>query len=167
MQLVSTVTVGAGGAATISLTGIPQDATDLLLLVSSRLSSAGFSVGVQFNGSSATNYSYRTLYGTGSSVASQSFATQAEILAGISSGGTDTANTFGNMSFYIPNYTSSNAKTLSADSVSENNATQAYQQIAAGLWSLTNAITSITLDAESTRTFLEGSSVSLYKITKA
>jgi hypothetical protein len=57
-----------------------------------------------------------------------------------------TANTFANVEVYIPNYTSTNQKSVSADAVSEQNATTAYMALTAQLWSnLTTAITSISV----------------------
>ena len=52
---------------------------------------------------------------------------------------------------------------MSADGVMENNATEAYQNLVAGLWSNTSAITSLTL-AKSTGNFVQYSSASLYGI---
>jgi hypothetical protein len=48
---------------------------------------------------------------------------------------------------YIPNYASSNYKSFSIDSVTENNGTVAYQIMHAGVWSNTAAITSLTITA--------------------
>jgi len=79
-------------------------------------------------------------------------------------GSTATANTFGNGSLYIPNYAGATNKSLSFDSVAENNATSAWLQITAGLWSSTAAITRITLSGWTA--LAAGSTVSLYTITK-
>jgi hypothetical protein len=76
-----------------------------------------------------------------------------------------TANTFGNIQIYFPNYAGSTNKSYSVDSVTENNETVAYQTILAGLWSNTAAITTATFTAESGN-FAIGSTISLYKITK-
>jgi hypothetical protein len=166
MQLVSTVTVGAGGAASIEFTGIPQTGTDLLLVVSPRVSLQFASVGVRFNNDSGSNYSRRVLRGNGSAASSRSDGTD-RIFFGISSGTGDTANTFGSMSLYIPNYAGSQAKSTSSESVSESNATTAFQDLVAGRWSGTAAITTLTLSTESVDVFLQHSTASLYIITKA
>ena len=56
---------------------------------------------------------------------------------------------------------------MSVDAVGENNATQAFQIISAGLWANTAAITSIQLIPQSGGgTFVADSTVSLYGITK-
>jgi len=70
----------------------------------------------------------------------------------------------GSVGIYIPNYTSSNAKSASIDGVSENNATASYQTIDAFLWNDTSAITSITLTL-SGGNFAQYSSASLYGVT--
>ena len=102
----------------------------------------------------------RRLYGSGSGVGSESNTTTDVTLPT----GANTANTFSNASIYFPNYASSNFKSISVDSVDENNGTAAYQWIDAGLWSVTSAITSVTLTSQ-TSTLAEFSSASLYGIT--
>ncbi|CAB4222006.1 hypothetical protein UFOVP1649_5 [uncultured Caudovirales phage] len=78
-----------------------------------------------------------------------------------------TASTFGNAEFYIPNYAGSNYKSASFDGVGENNATQAWMGLGAGLWSNTAAINQLTLTVAGGTTYLTYSSASLYGILKA
>ena len=165
MTLVQTVTVGAGGAALIEFTGIPQDGTDLLLTISLRndVSNTGSFV-ITFNNNSS-NLSARTLFGNGSSASSIN-RTDLLVLGGTNDP-SETANTFSSQSVYIPNYAGSTAKSVSIDSVKENNATTAVQAIIAGLWNNTAAITSIQIANFSVANFVVGSTASLYKITKA
>jgi len=147
-------------AASITFYNIPQDFDGLELVYSLRSDRAdGYAdyLAFAFNGSTAS-ISMRTLRGTGSSVGSETTATAGAVY----DGNTATANTFGNGTAYFPNYTSSNYKSISLDSVSENNATDSQQRIAAGLWSNTAAITSITLDQDSGANFLQYSSAALY-----
>lgn len=163
MQHIETVTVGSGGAASITFSAIAADWTDLVVMVSSR-SSRSFTSGdisLNLNGS-ASNFTGRFLQGNGSSAASSTTTTR----VGATSGNTATANTFGNATIYIPNYRSSANKSISTDSVSEHNATTIYQAIDANLWSVTDAITSITLQIDAgAGNFTEFSSASLYGIT--
>jgi hypothetical protein len=164
MTLIESKTLGAA-AASIEFTSIPQDGTDLVVFVSIRTeSNAGFtwqSIKTQFNGSSS-NLSSRILYGTGT--AFDSFTDAAQILSWGSSN-TATANTFGNTSLYVSNYTGSTNKTVSIDSVSENNAAAAIQVTNAALWANTSAITSISFTS-TTGNLSPGCLISLYKITK-
>tara|TARA_R110000803_G_scaffold145228_2_gene211063 strand:- start:23 stop:529 length:507 start_codon:yes stop_codon:yes gene_type:complete len=166
MELIEHIEVGSGGAGSITFASIAADYTDLKIVISARNSNASNDndfVFATFNADSGSNYSWRRLYGTGSTVASSSSSTT-YLVAGRSCNNGRTSNTFSNTSFYIPNYASSNQKSTSTDSVEENNATTAFQDIYAGLWTGTAAITSITLGAGS-YSFLEYSTASLYGIS--
>lgn len=162
MTLVSTVTVGAGGIAQIDFSSIPQTGTDLIIYLSGRVTTDG-AVGIYFNGSN-TSLSNRFLRGSGSAASSNVNA----IGGYVGETGVDgqTASTFGNASIYIPNYAGSTNKSFSVDAVSENNATNAWQHLVAGLWSNTGAITSISLLAASSATFKQYTVASLYIVTK-
>jgi hypothetical protein len=161
MTLVSTVTVGAGGAANITFSSIPQTGTDLLLVLSGRVSGSSGDAKITFN-SSTTGYTGRYLLGSGSAASSDLLAQVAGSLPGTAR----TANTFGSIQIYIPNYAGSTNKSYSVDEVEENNATLAYLMIAAGLWANTSAITSIVLTDFSAGNFVQHSTASLYLITK-
>ena len=142
--LLEKITVGATGAASVTFNNIPQTGyTDLKILVSARTNrTAGVdTLKVTYNGSSSS-ITERGLYGTGASTASFTGTVQELVWTTDAS---STANTFGNGEIYIPNYTSSNYKSASGDSVTEQNGSTAYQALMAGLWSSTAAITSITL----------------------
>ena len=164
MELITSVTVGSGGAASVTLpaTGtIPATYTDLKVVYSARSTQASIAVGAAFTfNASTSNFSSKILYGSGSSAASFSQARY----AGSMPGSTATASTFSNNEIYIPNYTSSNYKSYSVDTVTENNATESYAYIAAGLWSDTPALTSLTLTPDN-GTFVEGSTFYLYGIS--
>lgn len=136
--LISSVTVGAGGAATIEFTSIPQTYTDLLVVLSAR-SNAGDNVAYFRVNSATTSFSQRFLMGTGSSALS---GTDTQLYVPVSNSG-HTSNTFGNTAIYIANYTGSTNKTFSIDGTNENNSTDVRQVIETGLWSNTSAITSI------------------------
>lgn len=164
LSLVSTVTVGAGGAASIDFTGIPQTGTDLLLTVAVR--GADTDGWVRINSDSGTNYSTRELRGNGTSAASASLTSQTAMsLRNAVNPTTWTANTFSNATLYIPNYTGSLAKSGSVDFVTENNATAANMGIIANLWTGTAAITSLSLYMTGLN-WVQYSTASLYTITK-
>lgn len=166
MSLVQSITVGAGGAANIEFTSIPQTGTHLLIALSSRNSIAGYAVTMSFNGSTATNYAVQVLYGDGANGKyAQRLTTQPSLELGASSGGTDTANIFGMHEIIIYDYTSSQTKSISVNSVSETNTSaNAYQTFVAGEWLLTDAISSILLKPGGTATFAQYTSASLYRI---
>ena len=78
MSLVSTVTVGSGGAASIQFDNIPQSGKDLFILVSMKITKASGNpdaLEVRFNGDTGSNYTTRWLEGSGSAVASSSTTT--------------------------------------------------------------------------------------------
>ncbi len=163
MELIETVTVGSGGQASITFSSIAASWTDLLLVTSLRSgrSAVAEEYRIYFNGSNS-NLSTRYLEGSGSG--SGASGTAAYGFIGVGGSSTSTASTFGSQSIYIPNYASSNYKSFSVDSVMENNATTSYQDIVAGLWSSTAAITSVTLTNGTGSNWLEFSTASLYGI---
>ena len=153
MTLVSTVTVGAGGAASIEFTGIAGTGKDLLVVLSSRATSESYPI-IQFNNDGTTaNYTTRFLEGNGSNASSGTNTGFGGVL--VSPIPSTTANTFGNVAFYVSNYASSTSKSVSVDAVGEANATLGYQSIRAGIYTGTSAITSVKL-------FNNGDSLSQY-----
>lgn len=155
--LIQTITVGAGGAASIDFTSIPGTYTDLILYMSARSTDLR-ALNIKFNNTSTT-YTVRHLDGDGTSVTSNN-----NYLAGDATPSTATASVFGNNVYYIPNYAGSTQKSYSVDSVTENNGTTAYQHLTAGLWNGTSAITQITFNILSSGNFAQYSSASLYGI---
>ena len=164
-ELISSVTVGAGGAASIDFTSIPSTYTDLVLKVSTRGSSAT-SVGghvfyIRPNGSSA-NGSTRYLAGNGSTASSGTDTA----IEGAGDASDWTASTFGNTEIYIPNYAGATNKSVSVDAVGENNGTDTRTLMYAGLWSNTAAITSLSL-VPYAGTFVQYSTAYLYGVKNA
>ena len=144
--LLGKVTLGAS-AASVTFSNIPQTGyTDLKIVASWRDTQAQIYGGLfyYFNGLT-TNRTNKYLEGNGSVVVSGSASSNTKMFVASGTGASATANTFSNGEIYIPNYTSSNFKSSSADGVGENNATLAYADLNANLWSSTAAITSITL----------------------
>jgi hypothetical protein len=163
MKLIETKTLGTA-AASITFTSIPQTFTDLVVTLSTRSTGVGSPpnpIGMAFN--NGDNFSWRHLMGRGSSVTTTSGTGQ---YAGTAPNSNDTANTFGSIVIYIPNYTSNSAKSYSVDSITENNATSAYAEIIAGLWNDTSAITQVFLYIGNSLSMAVGTTVSLYGITK-
>ena len=165
-QLIETVTVGSGGAASIAFTDIPQDGVDLVLKISARNASAGFrSYRLQFNGETgyaATSYSMRGLGGTGSGVFNISEPNKSEFQISVQ-GTATTANTFTSAELMFSNYASSTAKSASFEITTENNGTEAYARIVAAAYNNTSPITAIALS--DSQLLVEHSTFSLYMIT--
>ncbi len=142
LKKIQTVTVGSGGAASIEFTSIPQTYTDLKLVVSGRGDFAGTreKYTLTFN-NAATTYSYRRLAGYDSNLVLSDTG-----LGPQATGTNTTASVFASAEFYIPNYTGSNQKSWSSDSVTENNSTSSWiVDLNSGLWTTTDAITSINI----------------------
>jgi hypothetical protein len=156
---IATTTVGSGGTASIDFTSIPGTYTDLLVKLSSRTDrvSDTDSVKLEVNGST-TSYTWLYLLnnsGTVSSATAQRFFTNAS---------QNTASTFASADIYIPNYTSSNNKSFSIDTSTENNSTTVHQQLLTQLWSNTAAITSIKLSPQFGVNFVQYTTATLYGI---
>ena len=164
--LISSVTVGSGGAATVGFTSIPSTYTDLLVKISPRTNRAtqvADILSLSFN-SSTSNRTVRELYGSGSGTFSSNTT---NMYAGYVPCAGATASVFGNVDVYITNYASANFKSVSVDSVGENNATESYANLQANLWSDTAAITSITFTPVVGTLFNQYSTAYLYGISNA
>jgi hypothetical protein len=167
MVAIQTVTVGSGGAASIDFTSIPQTYTDLYMVLSTRLTGNAGGMYMTFNGSSSS-YSGKRLGGQGAST------TYSDSNAGLTNkfflraeDSRATANTFGSSEVYIPNYTSSNNKSASGNSVAEDNGTT-YNgvEMEAMLWSNSAAITQVTIVPEAGN-FAQYSTATLYGVTSS
>jgi hypothetical protein len=163
--LIASSTVGSGGAANIEFTSIPATYTDLQILCSLRSSIAANAddIYIQFNNSSS-NFSWKNIVGVGSGTPVSQNNTNNQV--GTIPAASMTASSFGNASIYITNYASANYKSVSGDSVAENNAIRGDQAFYATLWSNTAAITSVKL-LPSSGTFLQYSTAYLYGISKS
>ena len=142
MELISSVTVGSGGASQIEFASVPSTYTDLLVLISARSGSAGDTLWMRFNSDESNACTTLWVVGDGSTASSSNSGGNTFIRLGTITSG-DTASTFNNFQVYVPNYAGSAQKTVSVDAVNENNATTAYQRITAGLWPVTTAISNI------------------------
>ena len=168
MKLIASVTVGAGGAASIDFTSIPGTYTDLCLKYSLRGNGGATirSVQARFNSNSSSVYSAKIIDGNGSTASSAGYANDVIFYwAGWANDTNSTANTFSNCEMYIPNYAGSANKSFSLDAVAENNATTANTRLEAGLWGSSTAITSINLIGETA--FLQYSTAYLYGISNS
>lgn len=144
-ELIASSTVGAGGASSIDFTSIPSTYTDLVLVVSGRGTTTRASSGYYYNlsiNAASTNQTNRYIYGNGSTATSGNSTR----MYGYINPSDNTASTFGNDFWYFPNYAGSTNKSVSIDTVSENNSsTGADAVLQAGLWSQTAAINQLTI----------------------
>lgn len=160
--LISSTTVGSGGAANITFSAIPSTYTDILIKWSTRSNRSAVTdpMRIGFNGSTSS-FTNKYLNGNGSTTISGSGARY----LGEATGNTATASTFANGEIYIPNYAVSSNKSGSSDNVSENNATEAVATLSATLWSNSAAITSVEISLDN-GSFMQYSTARLYGILK-
>jgi len=146
LELISSTTLGSAQSS-IGFTSIPGTYTDLLLVISARVTrgTTFATLSMTFNGST-TGYSRTNLTGDGSSASSGSNTGLSAIASMEVPAANATTSTFGNHSIYIANYASSANKSVSIDAVSETNASTAYVNLVAGLWANSAAITSISFN---------------------
>lgn len=153
---------------TVEFTGLGAYAsnyTDLKVVASIR-TAWGTDTNDQFRvklNSATTNYTYQNLVGYGTGVEADKVSTTA-IINPQTNSDASTSNTFASHEIYIPNFSSSNYKSISSDNVNEQNGNPAYASLYAGIWSDTSAITSITFLTFRGSGFLTNSSFYLYGI---
>jgi hypothetical protein len=154
---IATYTVGSGGIVGVNFNNIPQNYADLILKCS--VKGAPYDYTITFNNVTA-GYNDRVLYYVGGLTPGSNTSTNPRTPTN-----NVTANTFSNNEFYIPNYTSSNYKSVSVDGVSEENGIVSNGiYLTAGLWSNTAPITSIKLLSSANTTFDQYSTFHLYGI---
>lgn len=165
LQPIYTQTVGAGGVSSITFNNIPQTFTDLKVEVSARATDTSYpALAMDFNGNNSASYSRTTLYNASGSVGSSRNSTTYFDEAGNVPGTGTTSNTFGIITIYIHNYTSSNYKTILVDNVGETNGTSPIAQtFLAGLWRQTAAVTKLDFGG---MTFAQYTTFSLYGILR-
>lgn len=158
-------TVLTGTQADVTFSDIVGTYTDLVLLISARVTgsaSRSESTFIQLNGT-ATNYSYRYIQGSGSAASGSNASSTTALYIGETPQSIATSNTFSNALLYFPNYSASTNKTINMDNVQEDNQTAAYITSSTGLWSNTAAITSIRIYGNAS-SFAAGSRFDLYGI---
>lgn len=158
-KALATVTVGAGGASVMDFTSIPQTYTDLLVVASQRSTNGSPDQNINFN-STSSNLSSVYFFNVGGSVTNGT-ASVIPLVGNPKS--SYNASAFGLVKIYISNYTSANNKSVSIESIAENNSsTDFFQTLAGGIWSDATAITSIRLAAS--LGYAEYSTATLYGI---
>jgi hypothetical protein len=161
--LLEKITVGAAGASSVTFSGIPQTGyTDLKIVMSARSNRAAEidDLFIIKPNNSSSNLTYRFIRGSGSGVTS---GTTGNMYITATNA---TASTFSNNEIYIPNYAGSTNKSMSVETVEENNATDSYSSLMAILWSDTTAISSIVLAPVFGSAFVQYSTFYLYGVAK-
>jgi hypothetical protein len=134
-------------AASVTFANIPQTGyTDLKIVASARKNQTAADVmNLYVNGNVVAISQNKYLDSGAGTPRSGTFTTY----QGLMEPSDYTANTFSNTEIYIPNYNStSQYKSISSDTVIENNATASYAGFTASLWPSNDAITTILLKSQ-------------------
>lgn len=151
-EAISSVTIGASATNSVSFTNIPNTYTDLQLFYSAKTSQGtGYSQNMRltFNGSTS-QYAEVILYKAGEAVNATSKALGTDAYLNWPALAQENVGTsiFGTGYFYIPNYTSTNTKSILNNYISEDdNATAPWITQSIGRWDAATdaAITSFAL----------------------
>lgn len=166
--LIASATASSGSVSTFDFTSIPNTYTDLCVKLSGR-GAGGYNATdtyVTFNGSTSS-YSGRYFMKDSTTSAPQaSTSATSKFITGFIPATQPTANVFGNLEIYIPNYASSNYKSILSDAVTENNGTIKWILTSSGVWANTAAINQVTLIANGD-SFAQNSTAYLYGIKKS
>jgi len=164
MELVETIEVGSGGAASIEFTSIPDTGSHAVIKFAGRYSNlASSQIQITINGDTTTsNYTYQLLRGSSTTVSSQS-SSNTTYGATMNENG-DTANTYSNVELFFSNYASSQIKNWQMDGVRSQNAAAQTIHLVAYKWNNTDPITSIKF-ASTSGNLAQYSTASLYTIS--
>jgi len=160
-DLIASQTLGSA-ASSITFSSIAASWTDLRLVLTYQ-GSAALLPAFRFNSDTASNYSITSLYGDGSSAASNKAVSQTIL---------DDANSYstvgqpGLTNVNIFSYAGSTYKTILMQSSSDHNGS-GYVSNSVGLWRSTSAITTITITDYSGLSFGSGTTANLYGIRAA
>lgn len=168
--LISSSTVGSGGASSIIFSNIPQIYTDLVLKWSLRSSTNAYRMNINITYNSISS-GYSNIYlsgqGAGAATSASNATGTSQIYSGEIPGVTGTANTFGNGEIYIPNYRSSNFKNASIYNAQESNQTSnVFLSLISSQLANTAAINQIVI-TPGADSFAQHSTAYLYGISNA
>lgn len=165
-ESIATVTVGSGGAADIQFTSLPTTYQHLQIRGIVRLASGAAGTNnlyMRLNSDTGSNYARHNLSGSGSSAVSEAASSTTAAFGGrnaIPRNGA-AANLFGVFVIDILDYRNTNKATTirSLTGVPTGNIA-----LNSGLWTSTNAVTSITLFDETSANFAQYTQAALYGI---
>ena len=165
---ISTVTVGSGGASSITFSSIPSTYTHLQIrgIIRNDASGGGGAEALlQFNSSTSNYVTLHQIYGSGSSAVSSADLTQpSRIYPSFNPKSGTTANTFAGLVMDVLDYGNTNKnKTVRTLSGWDANG-DGFIIFRSGLWMDTSAISSITIGMESTFNLAQYSSFALYGV---
>jgi hypothetical protein len=147
--------------ASVVFNNIPQNFSDLLIKVSSRKIGSGVDTeGITINGSALSYGRYMDSNGSNGATPRSGNVT---IYQGLAQPSDYTASTFSVTEYFIPGYTNSYYKTITGNSILENNGAATYQGRTASIYNSTSAVTSLTLTVNGSN-YAANSTFTLYGI---
>lgn len=161
-ESIATVTVGSGGASTITFSSIPSNY--LHLQVRALTVSVATYVDMQFNGDTAANYSYHQIETSGTTVTTGGSGTMQQIYAGQLAGNSSFPG-ISIIDFYEYSSTTKNKTVRSINGVTGTSGGNLYFR--SGVWFNTTAINSILFRAQPSSTFAQNTVYALYGIRGA
>ena len=169
-ESIATVTVGAGGASSVTFSSIPATTYTHLqvrALVRSNRSNAYDGMKMNFNSDTGNNYAWHYLYGDGTSATAAAGSTVGFIPLGDTAGDTATANVFGATIIDILDYKNTNKYKVSRTLGNYDNNGSGFIGLFSGLWQSTSAISTITIIPYTGTAFKQYSSFALFGIKGA
>lgn len=172
-ESISTVTVGSGGASTVTFSSIPSTYQHLQFRIYARSTIAGTSsdnIAFRINGDTGSNYSTHNLYGTGAGVYAAAFAglSYAYLPSTIASSG-NLANTFAGVVVDVLDYANTNKNTtiraLGGYDENSNSGGSVYDnriQLSSAFWNNTAAVNSFVF--QTSANFAQYTTFALYGI---
>jgi hypothetical protein len=158
----------ASTSSSITFSNIPQNYTDLVVVVNNAQSVSGTpGICLRFNDDTSTSYSHTTMEGTGSAANTRRATSGTYINSGETVGLSPTSNQPGTAKFNIQNYSNASTYKPVILTYSQPLGTAPGIVAAVGSWRNTNPITSININAQATSTFASGLIINIYGIEAA
>lgn len=157
-ESIGTVTVGAGGASSVTFSSIPSTYKHLQIRLTATPTSAD-NFAFQFNGDTAANYSYHYLAGSGSSATAGNGVSISNGYLGYAS----TASYPTSVILDILDYSNTSKYKTTRDLLGNDANGSGYIMLSSSLWSNTAAISSILLKCDA-QSFISGSTFALYGV---
>lgn len=163
---IATVSVGSGGASTVTFSSIPSTYQHLQIRYISRSARADITdwIKLNFNSDTGNNYAFHYLRGNGSFPSTSGTASTNYIGAGTSVAQTGGTNMFGVTVLDILDYANTNKNTTTRSLSGEDRDTAGFVYFESGLWMNTNAVNTIILTCGSGSNWSQHSSFALYGI---
>jgi hypothetical protein len=163
---IATITVGAGGASSVTFTSIPQTYKHLQIRFIGRTvaSDTAENAWIRFNGDTGNNYSFHYIDGDGSAVNVGGSGSFSRILAGRLAAANSGTNVFGASVIDILDYTNTSKNTTARTFCGIDRNGSGNLRLDSGAWFNTAAVTSIDISNGNAANYAQYSTFALYGI---